>query len=107
DSSFVLIHIVESASAKLIGQEAKDYETIQDQQRLDEYVRFLTEKGHETRAVLGFRNRTREIARIVGDTGADLLILGSHGHNTFKDWLFGETINSVRHRVRVPVFIAQ
>jgi len=107
DTSFVLIHIVESASAKMIGQEVKDYETIEDQQRLDRYVSFFEEKGHHAQGILGFRNRTREIARIVADTGADLLVVGSHGHNTFKDWLFGETINSVRHRVRVPVFIAQ
>jgi len=48
-----------------------------------------------------------EIARIVTENNCELLVMGSHGHKTAKDWLFGETINSVRHKVKIPVFIAQ
>ncbi|WP_286485579.1 universal stress protein [Empedobacter falsenii] len=38
---------------------------------------------------------------------ADLLIVGSHGHRGFMDFIFGETINKLRHRVNIPVFIAK
>jgi manganese transport protein len=35
----------------------------------------------------------------------DLLVLGGHGHSGLKDLLFGTTVDSVRHRVNIPVFI--
>src|SRR5439155_11743949 len=42
----ILIHIVESASAKILGQQADDLESRKDQEKLDEYVSFLETKGH-------------------------------------------------------------
>ena len=103
----VLIHIVESASAQISGTETQDYETIRDREQLHAYAAIFEEKGFTVTPVLGFRHRTREIARIVKDQGADLLIVGSHGHKGFGDLVFGETINALRHKVQVPVFIAQ
>ncbi|XZF15856.1 Nramp family divalent metal transporter [Chitinophagaceae bacterium MMS25-I14] len=107
DTSFVLIHIVESASAKMIGQEVKDYETVEDQKRMDQYLEIFRSKGFAAEGKLGFRNRAKEVARLTGEASADLLIVGSHGHKAFKDWVFGETINSVRHLLKIPIFIAR
>jgi len=107
NTQFILIHIVESAPARMLGNEAQDYETIKDKQQLDNYVQLFTERKLDAQAVLGFKNRAKEIARIVQDNDCDLLILGSHGHRDFKDWLLGETINTVQHLVHVPVFIAK
>lgn len=107
DTHFILIHIVESASAKMMGEQVQDYETIQDQQRLDIYCRYFREQGLSAKSVLGYHKRAREIARIVIESGSDLLVVGSHGHRQISDWIFGETINSVRHLVQVPIFIAQ
>jgi manganese transport protein len=106
-SAFVLIHVVESVSARFIGSDALDYETRLDQDHLNEYVSLLQSRGYQATGVLGFKNRTQEIARIINENSCDLLIIGSHGHNTAKDWLFGETINSVRHMISIPVFIAR
>ena len=107
DTHYVLIHIVESASARMMENEAGDYETIKDKDRLDTYVSLMTAEGHHATGILGFKKRTDEIARIVKEQKADILIIGSHGHNTAMDWLWGETINSVRHMVHIPVFIAR
>jgi manganese transport protein len=106
-TEFVLIHIVESVSARMMGNQAKDYETIKDQEQINKYIKLFTENNYSAKGVLGFKSRAEEIARIVKENNCDLLILGSHGHRTFKDWLLGETINSVRHMVTVPVFIAR
>ncbi len=54
---------------------------------------------------LGFRNRSKEIARLVTDQQADLLVIGAHRHRGLKDWLYGETINSVRHEINIPVLV--
>jgi len=66
----------------------------------------LNEKRYKE-AFTGFRNRSSEIVRIVKESNSDLLILGSHGHRGFKDFIFGETVNRVRHLVKIPVFVAQ
>lgn len=101
----ILIHIVESASAKVLGKEADDFETRKDQEKLDEYVAFLKQKGLMADSALGFRNRHKEIPRLVKEANADLLIIGAHGHSGMKDWLYGETIDAVRHQLKIPVLI--
>lgn len=107
DTILILIHIVESASATVMGNQAEDFETQNDQVTIDNYVSLLREKGYHAVGILGFKDRVGEIARIVKENNCDLLVIGSHGHKTAKDWLFGETINSVRHRIDIPVFIAR
>lgn len=104
-SSYFLIHIVESASAKILGRETADIETLKDQERLDFYIQQLQEKGFEASGQLGFRDRAKEIARLVKDSKADILVIGAHGHSGIKDWIYGETINAVRHELKIPVLV--
>jgi manganese transport protein len=105
DSEYVLIHIVESASARLLGQESDDAETRADEERLQFYIRQLQDRGFMTTGHLGFRNRAKEIVRLVKESGADMLVIGAHRHTGVKDWLYGETINSVRHELTIPVLV--
>lgn len=106
-TQFTLIHIVESASAKAIGAEAQDYETLEDQKIMERYLAVFEEKGLKAEGKIGFKNRVKAIATIVKEHNADLLIVGSHGHHSFMDIIFGETVNTLRHKVKIPVFIAQ
>ncbi len=105
DTKFILIHVVESPSAILLGKETDDYETYEDKQRLDAFVKQLKEKGYESEGILGFRNRSKEIIRIVKEENADMLVVGAHGHTGLKDFIYGETINAVRHDLQIPVLI--
>lgn len=104
-ATVVLIHIVESVSAKILGEESDDFETRTDQEKLDAYAVYLQEQKLLAESHLGFKNRTKEIARLVKESGADLLIIGAHGHKGVKDWLYGETIDAVRHQLKIPVLI--
>jgi manganese transport protein len=36
---------------------------------------------------------------------ADILIMGTHGHKAFKDILFGTTVESVRHKINIPLVL--
>ncbi|MDF2190001.1 Nramp family divalent metal transporter [Paraflavitalea sp. CAU 1676] len=105
ESEYVLIHIVESASARLLGQESDDFETRADDERLQFYIRQLSERGFSTTGHLGFRHRAKEIVRLVKENNADMLVIGAHRHTGVKDWLYGETINSVRHELTIPVLV--
>ncbi len=40
DTEYVMIHIVESASARYFGKDADDFETRKDQEQLDTYLSF-------------------------------------------------------------------
>jgi manganese transport protein len=105
NGTIVLIHVVESASAKILGAQADDFETRKDQEKLDAYAAKLEQFGVKAETHLGFRSRAKEIARLVKESGADLLIIGAHGHKGVKDWLYGETIDAVRHQLKIPVLI--
>lgn len=102
---YVLLHIVESASARYFGDSSDDYETRKDQERLDDFALQLQNAGFKVKVVLGYKNRVTEIVRIVKDAGADMLVMGAHRHRGLKDYIFGETIESVRHELDIPVLI--
>ena len=102
---YVLMHIVESASAILLGKESDDYETRKDKERMDFYVAYLQNHGHTAEGYLGFRNRAKEIVRLVKELQADMLVVGAHGHTGLKDFIYGETVNSVRHELKIPVLV--
>ena len=104
-TEFIFIHVVESATAHYLLEASDDIESRKDQERLDAYVSALLEKGYKASTVLGYRNRVKEIVRIVNEKDAQLLVMGAHRHQGWKDYLFGETIESVRHKVTIPVLI--
>ncbi|MBS1749557.1 MAG: Nramp family divalent metal transporter [Bacteroidetes bacterium] len=104
-ASYILIHVVESVSARLLKQESDDYETQEDQKRLQYYSNSLKLKGYTSTTVLGFGSRSGEISRIVNEKEADMLVMGAHGHKGVEDFIHGETVNSVRHKVKIPVLI--
>lgn len=105
NSSFIFVHVVESASAKLLGKESDDYETRKDQEQMDFYVDQIKERGLNSQGFLGYRNRAKEIVRIVREQKADMLVVGAHGHTGLKDFIYGETINTVRHELHIPVLV--
>jgi len=105
NTRFILIHVVESPTAILLGKETGDYETEKDQERLELLVNHLKETGFESEGILGFRHSAKEIVRIVKEENADMLVLGAHGHTGLKDFIYGETVNAVRHEMKIPVLI--
>ncbi|MFN9588935.1 MAG: universal stress protein, partial [Bacteroidota bacterium] len=72
---------------------------------LEQYQAQLSAKGWEVSIELGFGNRVKEIVRMTRDSGADMLVMGAHRHAGLKDYLFGETIEGVRHALTIPVLV--
>jgi len=54
---------------------------------------------------IGFGKASTEIAKIIPTLDADLLVMGEHGHGGFKDLVFGTTVESVRHKIKIPILI--
>ena len=105
NTQYLLLHIVESASARLHGKESADYETQKDMEQLQVYIKYLSEKGYKATAEIGYNKRVKEIVRIVKESQSDLLVIGAHGHTAFRDFLYGETVNAVRHQLKIPVLV--
>lgn len=105
EAGYIFLHIVESAPARLLGEASDDDETRKDRQRLEHYASTLELQGYKTSIALGYNNRIKEIVRIVKESKSDLLIMGAHRHKGLKDYVFGETIEAVRHEVNIPVLI--
>ena len=104
-TNYLLIHIVESAATRVIEKYTDDLETRKDQEQLELYIAQLKEKNIIATGILGFNDRAREIARICNENKVDMLVIGAHGHKGIKDLLFGQTIDAVRHHVKIPVFV--
>ena len=105
NTSYLLIHVVESASARMLGRQSDDYETRKDEERLGFYKKQMQERGFRTEIKLGYQNRTKEIVKITKEENVDMLVIGAHGHTGLKDFIFGETVNTVRHELKIPVLI--
>lgn len=105
EAQYILLHIVESASAKYLGKDTDDEETRIDIERLITYATQLSDLGYTVLTKIGYRNRINEIVRIVTETKSDMLVVGAHRHTGIKDYFFGETIDAVRHKLHIPVLI--
>lgn len=107
NAQYILIHIVETAGARMMDQEIDDLETISDKKNLEQYKKELELKGYKIELELGFGNPKKSIPEIVNKLNCDLLVMGAHGHRAMKDLIFGTTLNTVRHHVKIPVLIVR
>ena len=100
---YILIHILESTNAVMYGEDTNDHERIEDSANLLAYKNQLSEQGYACEFKLGFGNPKSVIPKLVSD--CDVLVMGTHGHTTFKDILFGTTVESVRHKIDIPLVL--
>jgi manganese transport protein len=104
---YLLIHAVESAGALRMGEEILDNETRHDLLNLKAYQNRLVEMGYEVSIELGFGKSARAITDIINKNEIDLVVMAAHGHTGIKDFIFGSTVDKVRHAVRPAVFIVK
>jgi manganese transport protein len=101
----VLLHCVESAGALALGGEATDIESREDLKRLKRYSEALGKYDIDVETELGFGDPVRVIPEMIDRHGVNLLVVGAHGHKGFSDWLYGSTIDELRHRLNISVLV--
>jgi manganese transport protein len=99
----VLIHVVESATARFIGDGVDDREARSDTEYLLRVTEALRAAGLTCKMRIGAGEPEDEIARIAGQENLDLIVTGGHGHRLFGDLLHGSTASELRHRTKIPV----
>ncbi|WP_316812411.1 Nramp family divalent metal transporter [Pedobacter heparinus] len=104
---YYLIHVVETAAARYYGDSVMDYETQSDTENLQKYCDNLAELGYQASPHIGYGGTVKAIVNISNENKLELLVMGAHGHKGLKDLILGTTVNSVRHKVSIPVLIVR
>jgi len=107
DAKYTLIHVVETVGAMVYGKNIDDHETLIDAKLLKEYKKMLSEKGFKVKTELGFGTPDKVIPEIINKGNFDVLVMGTHGHTGLKDLLFGTTVDKLRHKISIPLFIVK
>ena len=100
-----LMHVTESAPARFMGKDAADFESKRDRDRLETYAETLRAAGFAVSAFIGHGKPVMELTRLITDFGADLVVLGAHGHRFWSDLLFGSTADKLRHQIKASVLV--
>lgn len=103
-----LLHVEEGVTSQVYGQAASTAETEAGEQYLERIAQLLRAQGLTVETSISHSSQPdKEIVRYAREVDADLVIMGAHGHGGFKDLIFGNTINPVRHHLTVPMLIVR
>jgi manganese transport protein len=102
-----LIHIVDTPGTMVLGEEEDSLHSRQDYAYLDELAREVEEYDIKVETTIRYGNPSDEIVKAVNEEGFDFLVLGSHGHKNFEDLIFGQTVDSVRHSIKIPILVVR
>jgi manganese transport protein len=100
-----LIHIVDAPGVMMLGKESSSRHAAADEAYLEELVREVEERELPVESMLLFGRPSDQIVKAVHEAGLDMLVMGSHGHQGMADYVHGQTVEAVRHRVRIPVLV--
>jgi manganese transport protein len=103
-----LLHVEEGVTSQVYGSLSSTAEVQAGQKYLDDIVESLRNEGIDVETMVAHSsNPNREIVRCAREIQPDLLVMGAHGHGGLKDLIFGTTINSVRHKLRIPLLVVR
>ena len=106
DAQIILLHVEEGVTSRMFGSLSSTAEISEGQDYLANIADSVRKQNIAVETVVRHGNSpAREIAAAVHELKPDLLVMASHGHRGLKDLVFGTTINSVRHHVKIPMLI--
>ncbi len=100
-----LLHVVESPVARTLGSEGEDMEMMEDRQRLEELAAEMERSGISTDWRMGTGNPVSELAKMINELKADVVVVGGHGHSGVSDLIHGTVIGNLRHQIKASMMI--
>ncbi|HYW96516.1 MAG TPA: universal stress protein, partial [Bacteroidales bacterium] len=105
EGEYFLVHIVESAGARMMKAEIYDRETEEDRSFLDRYCKQLEEQGYKATPVLDFGLARNVLPEVAKRLEADLLVMSSHRKGFLHQLIKGTTISQVQRKINIPLII--
>jgi manganese transport protein len=102
-----LIHVSDSAPSQVYSSDVYDEHTREDEQYLLEIAEEVQSSGVAVEIALSHGDPAKELIKYAESHKVDLLVMGSHGHRLLGDLLWGETVDPVRHQVKIPVLVVR
>jgi manganese transport protein len=103
-----LLHVEEGVTSQVYGPLASTAEVEAGEQYLERIADSLRAEGLDVEtAIVHSSAPRREIVRYAEEVKPDLVIMGAHGHRGLKDMILGNTIDPVRHELRMPLLIVR
>ncbi len=103
-----LLHVEEGVTSQVYGPLSSTAEVEAGREYLDEVVESLRHYDIDVEtAIRHSSDPRREIVKYAQEMKADLLVMGAHGHGVLKDLIFGDTINPVRHALKIPILVVR
>jgi manganese transport protein len=102
----ILLHVEEDVTSRMFGSLSSTAEINEGQVYLADLADSVRSQDVEVQTAVRHGNSpAHEIVAAVRELQPDLVVMASHGHRGLKDLIFGTTINSVRHHVKIPMLI--
>jgi manganese transport protein len=103
-----LLHVEEGVTSQVYGPLSSTAEVEAGREYIDEVVDSLRHYDIDVEtAIRHSSDPRREIVKYAREVHADLLVMGAHGHGVLKDLIFGDTINPVRHALKIPILVVR
>ena len=108
-SELLLLHVADGWAARSFDQLklAESEEIKNDRAYLEKIAEGLRAKKLVVTTRLAMGNPPTEILKIAEAEDCHLIAMTSHGHRLFGDIFHGSTINEVRHRTHIPIFLVR
>ncbi len=105
EAVYILIHVVESAGARMLRSEITDLESSDDQGFITLYAEYLKSKGYKSNTIIGHGMAKTVIPEVISQVDADLLVMSSHRKGRIHRFFKGTTIANVQKRISIPMII--
>ena len=107
NAKLILIHIVDTPGTMVHGSDEESHHSREDHAYIEGLAREIEGYDLRVETTIRYGNPSEEIVKAVEEEGFDFLVLGSHGHQTFGDLFFGQTVESVRHAIKIPIMVVR
>jgi manganese transport protein len=103
-----LLHVEEDVTSQVYGAMASTAEVEAGREYLSRLVDSLDNSELQVEMAIRYSSDAkREIVNYAREIHPDLMVMGAHGHRRLKDLIFGNTIDPVRHALKVPILVVR
>jgi nucleotide-binding universal stress UspA family protein len=108
-AELLLVHVADGWAARNFNQlQLRESEEMKaDRAYLKEVAERLQKAGLRVSVHLALGDPPREILKTAEEEHCDLIAMTTHGHRLLADFIFGSTIEHVRHRAQVPLLVVR